>query len=96
MGATGGSAGGRVGSRRRGGRLLIALGLAVIVGAVLYVLEAANGPGLGPRSFAERRSYDQVKVEVHRTFPAAFAVGLVGLGLTLLGGRWLRREEPPA
>ncbi len=80
----------------RRGALLLALGIAVIVGAVLYVLEAANGPGWGPRTFAERRSYDQVKLEVHRTFPLAFPVGLLGLGLALWGGRLLQRGEPSA
>jgi hypothetical protein len=74
--------------RRRGlGLGLIALGLALIAGAVLWVLEAANGPGSGPKTFAERRSYDQVKVAVHATFPYALPVGLAGLGLALLGAR---------
>jgi hypothetical protein len=73
--------------RRRLGLALIALGLALIVGAVLWVLEAANGPGSGPKTFAARRSYDQVKVAVHATFPYALPVGLGGLGLALLGSR---------
>jgi len=73
--------------KRRLGTILIVLGLLVIVGAVLWVLEAANGPGMGPRTFAERRSYDQVKVEIHRTFPFGLVIGLGGLGLALLGGR---------
>ena len=80
--------------RARLGYGLIAAGLLVIVGAVLYVLEAANGPGAGPTTFAQRRSYDQVKVEVHRVFPLAFLVGLGGLGLALWGGRFLRVDEP--
>lgn len=83
-------------STRRWGIALVALGLLVIVAAVITVLEVANGPGLGPRSFAERRSYDQVKVEVHRVFPAAFLAGLGGLALALLGGRLLRRAESAA
>ena len=62
----------------------------MIVGAVLWVLEVANGPGTGPKTFAERRSYDQVKVALHGSFPLGFAVAMAGLGLALLGGR-LRR-----
>ena len=40
------------------GRVCIGLGLIIILGAVLYVLEAANGPGPGPTRFEDRRSYD--------------------------------------
>ncbi len=76
--------------RRKLGFGLIALGLLTIVGAVLYVLEEANGPGTGPKTFAERRSYDMVKESMHETFPSAFAVGVVGLGVALLGGRLTR------
>lgn len=78
--------------RRTLGAVLIGLGLAVIVAAVLWVLEVANGPGTGPKTFATRRSYDQVKVAVHQSFPLGFAIGLGGLGLALLGGR-LRRPD---
>jgi len=80
--------------RRRLGYALVAAGLLVIVVAVLFVLETANGPGAGPRSFAERRGYDQVKVDVHRVFPLALLVGLGGLALALYGGRLLRAGEP--
>lgn len=79
--------------RRRLGQGLIAAGLVVIVVAVLFVLETGNGPGLGPRSFAERRGYDQTKVDVQRVFPLAFLVGLGGLALAIYGGRVLRAEE---
>ncbi len=68
---------------------MIALGLLVILVAVITVLEFANGPGTGPKTFAERRSYDQVKESVHRTFPLAFLVGVGGLGLAMLGARVL-------
>jgi len=83
-------------SRRQIGIALVVLGLLTIVVAVITVLEYANGPGTGPKSFAERRSYDQVKVEVQRVFPAAFLVGLGGLGLAMWGSRLARREEPSA
>ena len=83
-------------TRRRLGRSLIALGLLVIVVAVIWVLEVANGPGTGPKTFAERRSYDQVKEALHGVFPQAFAVGRCGLGIALLGGRFATREETGA
>lgn len=81
--------------RRRLGITLIVLGLVTIVVSVLFVLEDANGPGTGPRSFAQRRSYDQVKVEVQRTFPYAFLVGLGGLALAMAGTRMARLGEDP-
>jgi hypothetical protein len=68
---------------------LLSGGLIVIVVSVLVVLESANGPGTGPKSFAQRRSYDQVKVEVHRTFPLALLGALAGLGLAIAGTRVL-------
>ena len=77
------------------GAILIGLGLALIVGAVLWMLEVANGPGTGPKTFAARRSYDQVKVALHECMPLGFAIGLGGLGLALLGGRLRRASAPP-
>jgi len=82
--------------RQRLGIVMLVAGLATIVGAVLYVLEAADGPGPNPHTFAERRSYDQVKVEVHRTFPYALLVGLGGLALAMLGKRWMGGGEEQA
>lgn len=76
--------------RRRLGQLLVAAGVVTIVASVLWVLEVANGPGTGPKTFAQRRSYDMVKDSVHEVFPLAFGVGLAGLGLALVGGRVLR------
>ena len=81
-------------ARRRLGTALVVLGLAVILGAVLYVLEVANGPGTGPKTFATRRSYDQVKVSLRESFPLGFAVGIGGLGLAMLGSRLRRTGEP--
>ena len=79
--------------RRRLGAVLIALGVLTILGSVLWMLEVMNGPGTGPKTFAERRSYDIVKESAHEVFPRGFAVGLVGLGLALAGGR-MRRASP--
>ena len=80
-------------SRRRLGLALVIGGILTIVVAVIAVLEVANGPGTGPKSFAERRSYDQVKVAVHGSFPLAFLFGLGGLGLTVLGARYLEASR---
>ncbi len=77
--------------RRFVGIGLIVLGLLTIVGSVLWVLEIANGPGTGPKSFAERRGYDQVKGAVQRSFPLALVIGVLGLALAMLGGRLRRR-----
>jgi uncharacterized membrane protein YidH (DUF202 family) len=84
------------GTRRRLGIAMIVLGLVTIVGAVLVVLEIANGPGIGPSAYAHPRGYDQVKVDVQRSFLIAFLVGLGGLGLAMAGARLARREESPA
>ena len=83
-------------SRHRLGLALIVVGLLTIVVSVVFVLESANGPGTGPKSFAQRRSYDQVKVEVHRTFPLALIAGLAGLGLAMAGARLRGRQSAPA
>ena len=82
--------------RRRLGIALVVLGLLTIVGAVIAVLEVANGPGTGPKTFAERRGYDQVKTDVQRSFPLGFLVGLGGLGLSMAGARLARREAAGA
>lgn len=79
--------------RQRTGISLVVAGLIGIVASVLWVLEAANGPGAGPHTFAQRRSYDQVKVEVHRTFPLGLVCGLAGLALCMAGAR-LARPDP--
>jgi hypothetical protein len=83
-------------SRRRIGIALVVLGLVTIVGSVLVVLEIANGPGTGPKAFAQRRGYDQVKVDVQRSFPLALLVGVGGLGLAMAGARLARRDAVEA
>jgi ABC-type Fe3+ transport system permease subunit len=82
-------------SRRRTGIALIVVGLLTIVVSVITVLEIANGPGTGPKTFAQRRSYDQVKVAVQHSFPTAFVVALGGLALTMFGARLIRPAEEP-
>ncbi|HED65699.1 MAG TPA: hypothetical protein ENJ09_09115 [Planctomycetes bacterium] len=77
-------------AQRRVGFTLIAVGILTIIGAVLWVVDEADGPGTGPKTFAERRSYNQVKESIHETFPLAFCIGLGGLGVTILGSRLAR------
>jgi hypothetical protein len=72
---------------------MIVGGIGIIVVSVIVVLEIANGPGTGPKSFAERRSYDQVKVAVQHSFPLAFLVGLGGLALAMAGSRLAHQDE---
>jgi len=83
-------------SRRKLARAMMVFGLVVIVAAVLYVLEEANGPGTGPKTFAQRRSYNQVKESVHATYPLALLIALTGLGITMVGARMQRAPEPAA
>jgi len=82
--------------KRKCGAALIGIGILTIVVSVIWVLEVANGPGTGPKTFAERRSYNQVKEAVHEAFPLGLACGLAGLGLALLGSRLLRQTQDAA
>lgn len=81
---------------RRLGLALVIGGILTIVASVIAVLESANGPGTGPKSFAERRSYDQVKVAVHRSYPIALIAALGGLALALVGARCLEASASAA
>lgn len=81
--------------RRKLGRGLVVFGLVVVFVCVIVVLEAANGPGTGPKTFAERRTYDQVKRSVHATYPVAFLVALAGLSVSIAGARLARTGETP-
>ncbi len=68
---------------------LTGLGGVVVLVAVLRVANA--GYGTSPkREFAQRRSYDMVKRDVHKVLPGAIIQGLAGLGIVLLSAR-LRR-----
>ena len=80
--------------RARVGAILIALGILTIVAAGLGMLEASNGPGLGPTEFAQRRSYNQTKEAMHEVFPLGLACAAAGLGLAMLGGRLRRGAQP--
>ena len=72
---------------------LLVIGLIGILVGVIYILEAANGPGTGPKAFAERRSYNQVKTSIHAAFPLGFAISMSGLGLAFLGKRLMGRGD---
>ena len=67
------------------------LGLGLILWGVSGVLAAAYGPEPA-RTFAERRSYDQVKPDVHAAFPTAMARALAGVLVISLGVRTRRRR----
>lgn len=79
--------------RTKLGRVFVVSGLVIIFVSVIYVLEAANGPGSGPKTFSQRRSYNQVKESLHSTFPIAFLVSMGGLGLIMAGTRMTRTED---
>lgn len=83
-------------ARRKLGFALLGIGLLTIVVSVVAVLEVANGPGAGPRSFAARRGYDQVKVDMHRSFPWGLLGGVAGLALAWTGTRLAKPAETSA
>lgn len=81
--------------RRRLGLVLIVLGLCGILWGVFHVLEAAEGPGPSPRTFEQRRSYNQVKEAVHATFLGGCLRAGIGFAL-IAGGARLRRGASAA
>ncbi|MDA1266882.1 MAG: hypothetical protein O2816_17515 [Planctomycetota bacterium] len=69
-----------------------------VVGVVLIVLAALNltSAGYGTRvrrEFADRRSYDMIKPQVHRALPRTLMLGLGGLTLLLVGARLGRSRD---
>ncbi len=74
------------------GLAVCGLGLGLILWGVSGVLAAAYGPE-PPRNFAERRSYDQVKPDVHAAFPTAMVRALSGVLVVGLGARMRRRAR---
>ena len=59
-------------------------GLLVIIVSTLQLASAGYG-GHAKQQFAERRSYNMVKEDVHRRFPMTIVQGLAGLGLMIWG-----------
>ena len=82
----------RLASRKRTAWTLIVLGVAAI-GLSAITLASAGYGGAPAQGFAQRRSYDMVKRDVHRAFPIAVLQGLAGLGLTIAGRRRLARLQ---
>ena len=70
-------------ARQRIGWALTIAGCLAIVAGVFYVLNAVGYAE--DREFAQRRSYNQVKVAVHESYPIGLAIGVAGLGLAMLG-----------
>lgn len=72
-------------NRERWGWAVSALGIAVILAAVLHLTSATIG---GPiHEFKDRRTYNEVKTAAHAAYPVTLLLGLGGLGIVWLGGR---------
>ena len=80
--------------KRRLAIALIALGIALIVAGTLYVSSA--GYGTAPITRAQRKGYDEVKVDVQRSFFTGLVIALSGLALAIAGGKLLPKDETPA
>jgi hypothetical protein len=71
--------------RVRWGWVLSALGLLLMLAGVLYLTSSAIGGRVG--SFADRRTYNQVKTAAQHAWPASMLIALSGLGLMIAGSR---------
>ena len=71
--------------RTRWGWVLSALGLCLVLAGVLHLTSSAIGGRVG--SFAERRTYNQVKTAAQHAWPSAMLIALSGLGLMIAGSR---------
>lgn len=83
---------GHQGRAHRAGLVLVVVGTAIVLWAVLTLADAGYG-GRVLRTFAERRSYDMVKRDFHHALPRAILSAACGLGLIGLGAR-LRARAP--
>ena len=77
--------------RSQVGITLMAVGALVILWGVFELTGAGYGTDVR-RDFAERRSYNMVKRDVHEALPWAAAKGLAGLGVLLLGAKLRSRR----
>lgn len=79
--------------RRKVSVVFVALGIALLAWAVLYMNVSALGMAPEQRTFAYRRPYDQVKRSVHEAFPGFLLRAAAG-GLAIYVGVRLRRRAP--
>jgi hypothetical protein len=77
--------------RRRLGWVLTGIGALLVLLGVFELTSAGYGTRVR-HNFAERRSYDMVKTDVHAALPWAATKALVGLGVVLLGARLRSRR----
>jgi hypothetical protein len=68
------------------GWILTGLGILLILVGVLEITSAGYGTHV-LREFAERRSYDMVKRDLHRALPRAALTAVLGGGLLFAGSR---------
>lgn len=79
--------------RARWSWLLSALGLLVMLAGVLYLTSSAIGGRVS--SFADRRTYTQVKTAAHRAWLPSMLIAFSGLGLMIAGSRLRTPRERP-
>jgi len=67
------------------------VGLLVLLSGVFYFTGSTVGGRVS--RFEDRRPYNEVKRNAHRTFPMAASLGIGGLALMILGSRLRSKEE---
>ena len=80
-------------SRRTVGRGLVGVGIAVLLWAALAFTSDSLGGPPDDLSFANRRPYNEVKRAAHKAFLPLLLRTVAGMGLRLVGGRLLRKED---
>jgi hypothetical protein len=85
----------RRGRRRGVGVALMLVGAVALLWSVLQLSSAGFGTSPTP-SFAQRRSYDRIKSEVHQVFPEALVRALLGFALLVAGNRLLTKVDEGA
>ncbi len=80
-------------SRRTVGRGLVGVGIAVLLWAALAFTNDSLGGPPDELIFANRRPYNEVKRAAHDAFLPLLLRTVAGMGLLLVGGRLLRKEN---
>ena len=80
-------------SRRTVGRGLVGVGIAVLLWAALVFTNDSLGGPPDELIFANRRPYNEVKRAAHSAFLPLLLRTVAGMGLLLVGGRLLRKEN---